>query len=132
MGTWNLACVVRHIWAVLFRQGSLWVAWIWEYRIKGGNFWTLTSKAGSWLWQKILKIRDKVRGWFSVASDGVYWKGALMPKLCIRKVWEEFGPKRSYVPWKTLIWKGPNIPRNQFLVWLVVTDCITTGEKAQG
>ncbi|CAI0459963.1 unnamed protein product [Linum tenue] len=38
MDSWNFACVMRHIWAILLKQGSLWVAWIWGYRIKRMDF----------------------------------------------------------------------------------------------
>ncbi|CAN0906355.1 Putative ribonuclease H protein At1g65750 [Linum grandiflorum] len=32
--SWNYACVLRHVWSVLLQAGSLWIAWIMEYRLK--------------------------------------------------------------------------------------------------
>ncbi|CAL1411632.1 unnamed protein product [Linum trigynum] len=132
MSSWNFACVTRHIWAILLKQGSLWVAWIWEYRIKRGSFWDVTTKPGSWLWLKLLKSRDKLRVWLSDDVEGVYWKGDHLEKFSIKKVWEEVRPKSRLVAWNALIWKGSYIPKNQFLVWLVVSDYIVIGDKIQG
>ncbi|CAN1182680.1 hypothetical protein LINPERPRIM_LOCUS20635, partial [Linum perenne] len=38
MRIWNCANVSRHIWSLLMKAGSLWVAWIAKYKLKGHNF----------------------------------------------------------------------------------------------
>ncbi|CAL1375528.1 unnamed protein product [Linum trigynum] len=47
--SWNYACVYRQIWVVMMQQGSLWVAWIQAYKLKGRDFWNV-NVSGSWNW----------------------------------------------------------------------------------
>ncbi|XP_039062568.1 uncharacterized protein LOC120207116 [Hibiscus syriacus] len=43
---------------LLTAEGSLWVAWVRSYVLKGANFWSIESKASfSWSMRKILKTR---------------------------------------------------------------------------
>jgi hypothetical protein len=50
---WNLAAMLRYIWNIFARAGSLWVAWVKEYLLKGKNLWQL----------KYLKVVLGVGGW---------------------------------------------------------------------
>ncbi|CAN1774982.1 hypothetical protein LINPERHAP1_LOCUS13163, partial [Linum perenne] len=34
MRSWNVANVLRHVWQLLLRARSLWVTWVYYYRIK--------------------------------------------------------------------------------------------------
>ena len=36
--SWNTACMLQNIWAIICRSGSLWIAWIEEYVLKGKSF----------------------------------------------------------------------------------------------
>ena len=36
--SWNQACVLQNIWAIITKSGSLWIAWIHEYVLKGMSF----------------------------------------------------------------------------------------------
>lgn len=38
---WNEAAILRHLWYLFNRSGSLWVAWVHTNLIKGRNFWLL-------------------------------------------------------------------------------------------
>ncbi|XP_071694395.1 uncharacterized protein [Rutidosis leptorrhynchoides] len=60
--TWNIALMVYHIWNIITCKQTLWVKWIHTYRLQNHNFWVVDNVAsGSWVWRKILSIRQLVR-----------------------------------------------------------------------
>jgi hypothetical protein len=36
---WNISSMMRHIWRIFAKFGSIWVAWVHEYLLKGRSFW---------------------------------------------------------------------------------------------
>jgi hypothetical protein len=56
---WNKTSMLRHIWSLFARSGSLWVAWIKENFLKKRSFWSVSIPQNcSWCWRKLLKLRD--------------------------------------------------------------------------
>jgi hypothetical protein len=56
---WNKTSMLRHIWSLFARSGSLWVAWIKEIFLKKISFWSVSIPQNCcWCWRKILKLRD--------------------------------------------------------------------------
>ncbi|KAG7557174.1 hypothetical protein ISN44_As11g031650 [Arabidopsis suecica] len=52
----------RLIWRLFTVSGSLWVAWTRHNLMLHGSFWTApNAMLGSWVWGKLLKIREEVR-----------------------------------------------------------------------
>ncbi|XP_013589034.1 PREDICTED: uncharacterized protein LOC106297312 [Brassica oleracea var. oleracea] len=48
-------------------RSSLWVKWIHCYLIRKGSFWSMRcSTAGSWMWRKILKLRDLAKNYLKM------------------------------------------------------------------
>ena len=41
--SWNIACVLQNIWAIMAKTGSLWIAWLEAYMLKGRSFWHSSS-----------------------------------------------------------------------------------------
>jgi hypothetical protein len=39
---WNRAAMIRHIWSLFVKAGSLWVAWVKENLLKGKSFWQVS------------------------------------------------------------------------------------------
>jgi hypothetical protein len=39
--TWNISSMMRHIWSLFAKSGSIWVAWIQMYLLKGRSFWNV-------------------------------------------------------------------------------------------
>jgi hypothetical protein len=59
---WNKAAILQHIWNLFANAGSLWVAWVKIYLLKGRSFWLVnTPQHCSWCWRKVLKLRDIAR-----------------------------------------------------------------------
>ncbi|XP_022040554.1 uncharacterized protein LOC110943107 [Helianthus annuus] len=58
----NKALMTSHIWSIVTRRKSLWVDWIYDYKLKDRSFWDIQPRGSiSWGWRKILAIRDIVR-----------------------------------------------------------------------
>ena len=57
MEDWNKASMLRHIWNLFARAGSLWVAWVKIYLLKGKSFWKVKIlQVCSSSWRKLLKL----------------------------------------------------------------------------
>ena len=62
VASWNRAAIMKHIWSLFTKVGSLWVAWIHANLLKGKCFWTIKiPQECTWSWRAILKLRDEVR-----------------------------------------------------------------------
>ena len=36
--SWNKACMIQHIWQIFSKAGTMWIAWIYAYMLKGGVY----------------------------------------------------------------------------------------------
>jgi len=55
---WNISSMLRHVWTLFACAGSIWVAWIQAYMLKGRSFWSVSiPQSCSWCWRKVLKLR---------------------------------------------------------------------------
>ena len=60
--SWNQACNIQHIWEMFTKAGSLWIAWIETYVLKGRSIWNISAtQSSSWNWRKLLKLRPLAR-----------------------------------------------------------------------
>jgi hypothetical protein len=56
---WNQTSMLRHVWSLFARFGSIWVAWVKESFLKMRSFWSVgIPQSYFWSWRKILKLRD--------------------------------------------------------------------------
>ncbi|XP_071728842.1 uncharacterized protein [Rutidosis leptorrhynchoides] len=69
---WNVALMATHVWHILTVRPSIWVTWIYEYKLANQHFWSVDLKAGAyWSWRKILLIRPQIRNCLSCqVGDG--------------------------------------------------------------
>lgn len=69
---WNIASVLRHIWVLYAKSGSIWVALVKLNLLKGTCFWSLKiPQGGSWSWKKLLKLRSLAKQFLRFkVSDG--------------------------------------------------------------
>ncbi|GJY34922.1 putative RNA-directed DNA polymerase [Tanacetum coccineum] len=61
----NKALMTTHIWKLLSVKESLWVKWIYKYKIRDRNFWKLPCRGNmTWGWRNILQCRPFIREFF--------------------------------------------------------------------
>lgn len=62
---WNKASILKHIWNLVTKAGSIWVSLVKMNLIKGTCFWLLkVPSSTTWCWRKILKLRELVKNFF--------------------------------------------------------------------
>ncbi|CAN0905660.1 LINE-1 retrotransposable element ORF2 protein [Linum grandiflorum] len=128
--SWNAANTVRHLWALIVRGGSLWVAWVYKYRIKRKTIWTVQHSNGSWIWKRILKMRALASAHVTTGPDGsALWDGATMPRFSVKRVWDAIRPRMPLVEWNNLVWEGWQLPSSRILCWLIMNDRLAVKEK---
>ncbi|CAN1132905.1 LINE-1 retrotransposable element ORF2 protein [Linum perenne] len=131
LSSWNRASLARHIWELIVKGGSLWVAWVSYYRTRRKSIWECSpSQNYSWIWNKLLKTRDIIKCFVSFDADGdPIWNGSLMCKFSVSTVWKVLRPEYPVVDWGEMVWKAPSIPRHSFICWLVMLDRLKTRDK---
>lgn len=56
---WNKAIMMRHIWALCMKAGTLWVKWVHTYIIKTQGLWSMDIPCdASWTIRKVFNIRN--------------------------------------------------------------------------
>ncbi|KAE8668043.1 hypothetical protein F3Y22_tig00112349pilonHSYRG00146 [Hibiscus syriacus] len=57
--SWNQACLIHLIRRLLLNGGSIGIAWIGLFVLKGSSFWHVKSLANyGWVWRSLLNLRD--------------------------------------------------------------------------
>jgi len=74
----------RLIWRLFSSSGSFWVAWTKQNLMRHNSFWsTPNTTTGSWIWRKLLKLRDDIRPFIRAdVTDGFtvsFWQGYWLP-----------------------------------------------------
>ena len=121
VASWNRVAIMKHIWSLFTKAGSLWVAWIHANLLKGKFFWTLKiPQECTWSWRAILKLRDEVRKFIKFeVGDGktiLLWHdlwhpaGVLIQRFGSRVIYDVASNPKAKVDYvlkdKTWIW-GP-------------------------
>ena len=59
---------LKLIWRISSLRSSMWVKWIHCYLIRKGSFWSVSvnTNLGSWMWKKLLRMRDTARHYLRV------------------------------------------------------------------
>ncbi|KAL0295117.1 UNVERIFIED_CONTAM: hypothetical protein Sangu_3204000 [Sesamum angustifolium] len=83
----NQALMLKQLWRILQHDGnSIWVDWVYRYRLRHSTIWTFNGTTGSWGWKKLLKLRPLLR-------SGVTYKiGDGSSFNLWQDVWHERGP----------------------------------------
>ena len=68
----NKVHCLKLIWRISSARSSLWVKWIHCYLIRKGSFWSISVKTnlGSWIWKKILRMRDIAKQFLRMSEMG--------------------------------------------------------------
>ncbi|XP_039041009.1 uncharacterized protein LOC120179498 [Hibiscus syriacus] len=110
---------------ILVAEGSLWVAWVRTYVLKGADFWSMECKASfSWSLRKILKAREEVYPLFVGITD---WD-----KVNARWLWQGLRGRKEKVGWQKIIWFPMHIPKHSLIAWMAVLDRLPTADRPFG
>ncbi|CAL1405087.1 unnamed protein product [Linum trigynum] len=129
-GVWNKACVLRHLWEILTLGGSIWVAWISRYRLKGRSIWELSVvSAGTWIWKRLLKCRAIAYPFVSGNGSSTLWQGEQMKRFSVSRVWNDIRVKQPEVQWWRLVWAKEINPKHGLILWLAIHRRLVTQDK---
>lgn len=72
--SWNRACFMHSIKYIMMKDGSIWIAWLYAYNLRGRYFWEISPFTScSWIWKSILKLRGDAAS-FVTWNDGWKWR----------------------------------------------------------
>ena len=101
--SWNQACIMQNIWALITKAGSIWIAWIQAYVLKGKDFWEVQAFQNScWRWKKLLKMRENARQFVERSDGEVRWKSS-SNKYKAAEIWRVIRPRKEKVNWHKLV-----------------------------
>lgn len=104
LSNWNLACVLRNLWDIITSAGSLWVAWVEAYVLKGSSVWDVQIKnVFSCNVRKLLQLQELADTFIDRRSGRDIWK-LKGSKYSVTLVWKELKPRFANVSWARLIW----------------------------
>ncbi|CAL1408552.1 unnamed protein product [Linum trigynum] len=130
--SWNTACLIRNLWAIISNSSSLWASWVRQYQLSYTSIWCIPPTIScSWAWKKVVKVRVLAEGYLQARNNGVFWNGFHMERYYVTKVWETIRVKQPQVPWCKLVWKSLCSPRDKHIIWLIIQDRISTLDKIQ-
>ncbi|KAH1098563.1 hypothetical protein J1N35_015484 [Gossypium stocksii] len=93
---------------VWVKGGSLWVAWVHLYILKGHSVLQVQAQPShSWAWKKLLKLRSLVP-----------LIGGFHDVYKAEKCWELLRHKQCKIPWHKIVWGNLTIPRHSFIAWI--------------
>ncbi|KAL0282662.1 UNVERIFIED_CONTAM: Retrovirus-related Pol polyprotein from type-2 retrotransposable element R2DM [Sesamum radiatum] len=98
----NKGLMSRHLWRIISHDSnSIWVSWIFHYRLQNSSVWTIRTRKGTWGWRKLIRLRDALRPHvvyqigdgtsFSLWHDPWHPRGPLLPQFPL-------GPRHTFIP----------------------------------
>ena len=126
---WNQACILQNIWAIITKAGSLWIAWIGIYMLKGRSIWEVSAtQSSSWNWKKLLQLRVLASRFVEFKNGVEVWKypGS---KYSAATVWKEIRQKQDKVSWARFLWSTMAIPKHTFISWMAILNRLPTMDR---
>ncbi|XP_039068433.1 uncharacterized protein LOC120214662 [Hibiscus syriacus] len=116
--TWNKACMLALIKQILAGEGSLWVAWLYNYVFKNNDFWSIEAKLNtSWCLKRLLKLRPEVQNFLHPGPVNA------------SSIWDSIRSKNQKVPWHKLVWFSLHIPKHSMITWMALLDRLPTKDR---
>ena len=93
--SWNNACIIQNTWSLISQAGSLWIAWVNAYVLKGRIFQQVSPmQNSSWSCWKLLQLRTLAIRFLELRNGVEVWK---YPgnRYCVAKLWEDIWPRQN-------------------------------------
>ncbi|KAG7599341.1 Reverse transcriptase zinc-binding domain [Arabidopsis suecica] len=108
---------------------SLWVAWTKQNLMKRGSFWTAPNTTlGSWIWRKLLKLREEIRPFLRVeignGENASFWYDCWLPMGRILDVTGQAGPRILGIPLHVTVKEATGANG-----WLILLNRLSTGAR---
>ncbi|KAM6563624.1 hypothetical protein CsatB_023622 [Cannabis sativa] len=119
---WNIALMVKYLWAISSKHDNLWVRWIDAIYLKGQSIWTINfQQDASWYFKKLLRLCS------IIGEDDV--------KAAVRR--GKFHSKLFYVSFVQVptveyaknIWNRLILPKHRFIGWQLVNEQLLTRDN---
>ncbi|GKA17314.1 taxadiene 5-alpha hydroxylase [Tanacetum coccineum] len=68
---------------------------------------------------------------FANAEDKLWWKDldGKLRSIAVSHVWQAIRPRSNSIDWLDVVWFSQSIPRNAFLIWLLMGERLKTQDK---
>ena len=127
--SWNVACILHNIWLLITKAGSLWVAWIEAYILKGRSFWQVSlTQNCSWSWRRLLGLRNLAQGFIEQQNGMDCWKFS-RANYKAADVWECIRPRKEKVVWYRLLWTSFVVPKHAVIAWMAIQNRLPTKDR---
>ncbi|XP_074282741.1 uncharacterized protein LOC141607283 [Silene latifolia] len=121
---WNQTAVGKLVWWIASKSDHLWVKWVNQIYIKGGEWLDYCpSPNSSWAWRKICQIKDILCSHYQKqvwTQDKPY---------SIARGYELLRTIGERLDWTALVWNKLTIPKHGFLSWMYHHDSLNTNAK---
>ncbi|XP_074290277.1 uncharacterized protein LOC141617008 [Silene latifolia] len=122
---WNVAAVGKLVGWVFSKPDSLWVRWVHHVYVKDAAWPNYIPKYDvSWSWKAIVKVRDKLLGYYSANLWQEESRG-----YSVSSGYEVMRRTFQRVAWHKQVWNGWCLPKHQFIGWLIAREALQTKDK---
>ena len=113
----------KHIWLILTKGGSLRVAWVSAFILKGRSFLQVgpCSQKTSSSWRKLLQLRG--------LAAFIFEQG--LTKFHTGSAWQTIRDKQPKVEWQRLVCFPSHITRNSIVSWMAILNRLPTSDRLQ-
>ncbi|KAL6512997.1 hypothetical protein OROHE_019787 [Orobanche hederae] len=122
--TWNRVCFLKMLWEIHLKADKLWIKWIHHFYVKDHDVMQMEVPShASFLFKKILKMRDKVQ------QNGD-WEQQLQEQIFRRRdMYDILRGHKEKMGWKELVLQNLASPRAKMVLWLVLWERVATKER---
>lgn len=108
---------------------------IYDTRSKTDAMLFSVIRGGDWHWlparsQNLVAIQSKLPDVKMGSHDTPLWLPSKSNRYSSKDTWEAIRVKQTRVEWDKLIWFSMTISKHDFVLWLVVKDCSSTGDRS--
>nr|GEV59417.1 reverse transcriptase domain, reverse transcriptase zinc-binding domain protein [Tanacetum cinerariifolium] len=136
----NAALMASHIWKIINLKESLWVKWIYKYKLKEPIGCLVSNSKvhdviieGTWLWSHDLIAKFSVLNDYNVPIndeevDRLVWHDSHgnVKKILVSQVWADIRMCDSKMNWYNMVWFPSCIPRHAINLWLIIRRKLKT------